>query len=415
MKNSHVGQSYEGQNELISRISSLSQDIFPEMVEHRRQFHRNPELSFFEYETTSYIKEKLTGLGYEIHSPMPTGCIAVLDGEISSARVIALRADIDALPILEEGDAKSDFMSGNPGVAHCCGHDLHTANLLGTAAILAANRDRLAGRVVLVFQPGEEKLPGGAKLIVESGILDKLGVQEIYGLHSDPNFDPDTIGIRSGRLMAKPDEFSVTIKGKGGHAASPHKCIDPVVILSHIVIQLQTIISRNINPAESAVITVGKIDAGTAHNIIPAEGKLFGTVRTFTDETSGLIRKRISEIAINTAKAFGAVAEFAYENGYPAVINDSDQTDKVVRIARSLIGPDRVKLMTEPYMAGEDFAYYLKKFKGAFLFLGTGSKSADSRYTWHHPKYNVDEKSMITGSALLALVVLSEDNHGTVK
>ncbi|MFU8860663.1 MAG: M20 metallopeptidase family protein [Cyclonatronaceae bacterium] len=383
------------------------------MVKYRRLLHRKPELSFFEYETTRFITEKLTGLGYEIHTPLATGCIAVMEGEISSTRVIALRADIDALPILEEGDAKTDFISGNPGVAHCCGHDLHTANLLGAATILAANRDFIAGRVVLIFQPGEEKLPGGAKLIVESGILDKLGVQEIYGLHSDPNFDPETIGIRPGRLMAKPDEFSVTIKGKGGHAASPHKCVDPVVILSHIVMQLQTIISRNLNPAESAVITVGKIEAGTAHNIIPSEGKLFGTVRTFTKETSDVIRKRIGEIARHTAKSYGADAGFDYENGYPAVFNDAALTNKVIRTARLLKGSGCVKMMPEPYMAGEDFAYYLQKFSGAFFFLGTGSQSADSRYSWHHPRYNVDEKSMITGSALLSLLVLSKESNGT--
>jgi amidohydrolase len=212
--------------------------------------------------------------------------------------------------------------------------------------------------------------------------------------------------------MAKPDEFSVTITGKGGHAASPHNCIDPVIILSQIVLQLQTIVSRNINPTESAVVTVGKIEAGTAHNIIPAEGSLYGTVRTFRDETAEIIRSRIEAIATHTAQSYGAVAEIVYETGYPAVINYPEQTEKVVGIAASLFGPDAVRLMPEPYMAGEDFSYYLQKFKGAFFFLGSGSSKSDSNYAWHHPRYNVDENCLTTGSALLASLVMLKGENG---
>ncbi|TVQ11355.1 MAG: amidohydrolase [Balneolaceae bacterium] len=401
-----------GDTTLFRHIAELSGKIYPDMVKDRRHLHRYPELSFAEYETTRYIKEKLTGLGYAIHSPTPTGCVAVMEGGIASSKVTALRADIDALPILEDGDAKKDFISLKPGISHCCGHDLHTANLLGTAAILSANKERIPGRVVLVFQPGEEKLPGGASLICESGILEDLGVQQIYGLHTDPNGEPGKIGIRHGRLMAKPDEFSVKIKGMGGHAASPHTCIDPVVIISQIVIQLQTIVSRNVNPADSAVVTVGKIEAGTAHNIIPAEGSLFGTVRTFRTETADLIRRRLAEIATCTAQSYGAVAEFHYESGYPAVMNYPEQTDNVIGIAASLFGPESVVVMDEPYMAGEDFSYYLQKFKGAFFFLGSGSQAADSQFAWHHPKYNVDEKCLLTGSALMASLVLVEGDYG---
>jgi amidohydrolase len=405
-------KSETGDNTIIRKITEQSGIFYPDMVKDRRHLHRNPELSFTEYETTRFIKEKLTRMGYEIHSPTPTGCVALMKGGIVSPKVTALRADIDALPILEDGEAKKEFLSLRPGIAHCCGHDLHTANLLGAAAILAENKKRIPGTLVLVFQPGEEKLPGGARLICESGILDDLGVQEIYGLHTDPNLEPGKIGIRHGRLMAKPDEFSVKITGKGGHAASPHNCIDPVVILSQIVVQLQTIVSRNINPADSAVITIGKIEAGTAHNIIPAEGSLYGTVRTFKDETAEIIRARIEAIATHTALSYGAVAEFVYESGYPAVINYPEQTDKVIGIATSLLGPDAVRIMPEPYMAGEDFSYYLQKFKGAFFFLGSGSSKADSQHAWHHPKYNVDEKCMATGSSLLASLVMLEGENG---
>lgn len=405
-------KSETGDISIIGKITEQSGMFYPDMVKDRRHLHRNPELSFAEYETTRFIKEKLTRMGYEIHSPTPTGCIALMKGGIVSPEVTALRADIDALPILEDGEAKKEFISSKPGISHCCGHDLHTANLLGTAAILSRNKERIPGTVVLIFQPGEERLPGGARLICESGILEDLGVQEIYGLHTDPNLEPGKIGIRHGRLMAKPDEFAVKIRGKGGHAASPHICIDPVVILSQIVLQLQTIVSRNINPADAAVVTVGKIEAGTAHNIIPADGSLYGTVRTFRDETAGEIRSRIETIATHTALSYGAVAEFVYESGYPAVINYTDQTDKVIGVAASLFGPDAVRLMPEPYMAGEDFSYYLQKFKGAFFFLGSGSTKADSHHAWHHPRYNVDETCLLTGSALLASLVMLEGENG---
>jgi amidohydrolase len=405
-------KSKTGDITIIRKIIEQSGIFYPEMVKNRRHLHRNPELSFTEYETTRFIKEKLARLGYEIHSPTPTGCVAFMKGGIESSKVTALRADIDALPIREEGEVKKEFISVKPGISHCCGHDLHTANLLGTAAILAGNKELIPGTVVLIFQPGEEKLPGGASLICESGILDELGVQEIYGLHTDPNLDPGKIGIRHGRLMAKPDEFSVKVTGKGGHAASPHNCIDPVVILSQIVVQLQTIVSRNINPADQAVITIGKIEAGTAHNIIPAEGSLYGTVRTFMDETAEVIRRRIETIVTHTALSYGAVAEFVYESGYPAVINYPEQSGKVIGIATSLFGPDAVRLMPEPYMAGEDFSYYLQKIKGAFFFLGSGSTRADSHHAWHHPRYNVDEKCLITGSALFASLVILEGGNG---
>jgi amidohydrolase len=391
-------------------MTQISDPIYQKMVAIRRYLHRNPELSFSEYKTTRYITGRLTELGYELHHPLETGCVAVLNADSTYERVIALRADIDALPMTEEGDAKKDFFSVNPGVAHCCGHDAHTANLLGTAEILSGIKDRIPGKVVLIFQPGEEKLPGGAKMMCDTGILEKLGVQEIYGLHTDPKLKPGEIGIRKNRLMASPDEFTITIQGIGGHAASPHNCVDPILVASQIVVQLQSVVSRNVNPATPAVVTVGKIEAGTAHNVIPSEARMFGTVRTFDEGTAKMIRKRIQDLAVYTAKSHGATADVTYQKGYPALINHPENAENVIGKARRLFGETSVILMDEPYMAGEDFSFYLERFKGAFFFLGSGSRSADSRYSWHHPKYNIDETCMKTGAQLFVSLVMANNN-----
>jgi amidohydrolase len=387
----------------------LSDKTYQRMVEIRRYLHRNPELSFAEHETTRFVIRWLKELGYEIHRPLETGCVAVLEGAGNADKTIALRADIDALPIQEEGVAKKEFMSVKSGIAHCCGHDIHTANLLGTAEILSQQKDRIPGRVVLIFQAGEEKLPGGASLICKDGILDRLGVQQIFGMHTDPVYSPGQIAIRPGWLMANPDEFTITVKGVGGHAASPHLCVDPILVASQIVVQLQSILGRNIKPTMPAVVTVGKIESGTAHNVIPSQAVLYGTVRTFSNDASVLIRNRIHDIAVFTAKANGAEALVDYLKGYPALINHTRSTEKVIRTASRLLGENSIHIMDEPYMAGEDFSYYLENYEGAFFFLGSGSESGDSRYSWHHPKYNVDEACMKTGALMMASLVFNDD------
>jgi amidohydrolase len=390
------------------QIKKLAEKFYDRMVADRRHLHRYPELSFCEYETTRFVTDRLKSLGYQIHQPLETGVVAVIENGPVNGRVVALRADIDALPILEEGEAKLPFISQRPGIAHCCGHDIHTANLLGTAAILAELRNQIRGRVVLVFQPAEEKLPGGALGICNTGILDSLAVSEVYGLHTDPNLGPGQIGIRSGWVMAQPDEFSISVKGVGGHAASPHLCVDPILILAQIIVQIQAVVSRNINPSDPAVVTVAQIEGGTAHNIIPAIAGAKGTVRTFRADTANMIHKRLELIVKNTAAAHGAEAEFSFTSGYPAVVNSETETERVAQTARNLFGLESVHRMDEPYMAGEDFSHYLDRYKGAFFFLGSGSKAADAIYAWHHPRYNADEQCLITGSAILASIVLSE-------
>ncbi len=395
---------------LNEKIKELSEKYFPEMVETRRHLHKNPELSYHEYKTTEFIVEKLKALGYEVKRPLETGCVAILNGKPSKDRVIALRADIDALPILESGDHKKEFISQNEGVAHCCGHDVHTSNLLGTAHILADLKDEIEGKVILIFQAGEEKLPGGGRLLCETGVLQELGVKEIYGLHTDPRFNPGQVVVRAGSFMARPDEFEIKIKGVGGHAASPHLTVDPIVTAAQVVTMFQTIVSRNIDPTEPVVVTIGKIAGGTTYNVIPEEVHIMGTLRTFSRETAMKARDRMEEIVKGVTEAAGGTYEFTFNEGYPAVVNTSWAVDNIRLNAIRTLGTEAVVEMEKPIMAGEDFAFYLEHFPGSFFFLGSGGEETGSVYSWHHPKYNADEKCMLTGSSLMASLVLNTDN-----
>lgn len=394
----------------ISDITDKAKAYHQKIVEMRRHLHRNPELSYQEYDTTEFIIEKLMELGISVDRPLNTGCVGVIKGGKASGKVVALRADIDALPISEEGDHKKDFMSQNNGVAHCCGHDAHTANLLGAAHILVDLQDEIEGTVLLVFQPGEEKLPGGGRLLCETGYLQDKGVDVIYGLHSYPELEPGQIAVREGPLMARPDEFKIEVIGQGGHAAAPHEAVDPIVMASQIINQLQTIVSRNVNPTEPAVVTVGKINGGSAHNIIPEKVEMLGTVRTFGQETADMIKDKIEAIVKGVTKASGGDYNFDFDYGYPAVINTDWSTQNLVDAAEKLIGKENITVLDDPIMAGEDFAFYQQEFPGTFFFLGSGGEQADATYGWHHPKYNIDEDCFLTGTALMASLVF-EDIH----
>jgi amidohydrolase len=389
----------------VTKFKEKAKAYHGKMVDIRRHLHRYPELSYQEHETTEFIIKQLDALDIAVDRPLETGCVGIIKGDKPSKKVVALRADIDALPIAEEGDHKNGFLSENEGVAHCCGHDAHTANLLGAAHILAELREEIEGTVLLVFQPGEEKLPGGGRLLCETGYLQEKGVDVIYGLHSYPELEAGEIAVKEGPLMARPDEFKIEVIGKGGHAASPHQAVDPIVMASQIVNQLQTIVSRNVNPVEPAVVTVGKIRGGSAHNIIPEKVELLGTVRTFAQETADKIKHRIEAIVKSVTEPSGGSYTFDFDYGYPAVTNAEWATNNLVHVARNILGEKQVHLLDDPIMAGEDFAFYQQEFPGAFFFLGSGSEKSDSRYSWHHPKYNIDEDCFLTGAALMASVV----------
>jgi len=393
--------------ELKSKILELSEKYLPYMIETRRYLHQHPEVSYKEFETTKFIKKELEGLGIPSESPLETGCVGIFKGGIKSDRVIALRADIDALAMDEEGEAKSAFFSKNPGAAHCCGHDAHTSNLLGVANILSEMKDEIEGTVLLIFQPGEEKLPGGARLLCETGFLQKQKIDAIYGLHTSPTDVPGTISTKTGPLMGSPDEFEIEIFGKGGHAARPHEAIDPIVLASQFILAVQTIVSRSVDPTDSAVVTVGKIQAGTAHNIIPESVQLLGTVRTLSKDTANLIAKKLEDLLRGITEAAGGSYTFTFNRGYPVVTNTRQETEKVLNTMRALFGEESAIEQEKPIMAGEDFSFYQELFPGAFLFVGSGAPETDSQYVWHHPKYNVDERFFEYAAPLMAAMVLN--------
>ena len=376
---------------MYSLIKELSKKYYQDAIATRWYLHRHPELSFQEFETTNFIKAELEKLAIPFYSPMETGCIGVIEGGIRSEKVIALRADIDALPIHEEGEAKKDFQSKLPGVAHCCGHDAHTSNLLITARILTELKDKIEGKVLLVFQAGEEKLPGGGKLLRDTGFLQDQNVQAIYGLHTAPMYSPGVIATKAGPLMASADEFEVEIIGKGGHAARAHEAIDPIVMASQFISAVQTIASRSVDPTEPVVVTIGRIEGGSAHNIIPEKVKIWGTARALSEKTAGLVEERLDVIAKGITSASGGNYTLNYHKGYPPVVNTEKEAQNILNCMKELFGDEKAIELEKPIMAAEDFAFYQQEFPGAFYFVGSGSERSDSQYPWHHPKYNVDD------------------------
>ncbi|MFY0683788.1 MAG: amidohydrolase [Balneola sp.] len=393
---------------LHQKIKELTQELHQEMIDTRRYLHQHPEVSYKEFETTKFIKSKLDKLNIPYESPLETGCVGIIEGDKKSDRVIALRADIDALAMDEEGDSKKEFFSLNEGAAHCCGHDAHTSNLLGVAKILTELKSEISGTVLLIFQPGEEKLPGGGKLLCDTGFLQSKNVTAIYGLHTSPTHTPGTIATRVGELMASPDEIDIEIMGKGGHAARAHEAIDPIVMSAQFINAAQTIVSRSVDPTESAVVTIGKIEAGTAHNIIPEKVKLFGTVRTFSKDTKNLIEQRLHSLLKGITDAHNGSYTLNYRRGYPAVINTEKEALSVLSTTKELFGENAAIDLERPSMAGEDFAFYQEHFPGAFFFVGSGSEESDSTYVWHHPKYNVDDRFFLTAAPLMAALVFED-------
>ncbi len=383
----------------------LNDGLFDRMVSHRRHFHQNPEVSFKEFKTTAYLVDYLEKLGYAVERPLETGCVAVMGDD--SHPTIALRADIDALPMDEEGSHKEAFMSQVPGAAHCCGHDVHMANLLGVAEVLASEAKEHRKRFVLIFQPAEEKLPGGGNLLVQTGILERLGVQTIYGLHTYPGLPAGHVAVKSGPLMASTNEIEICIFGRGGHAAAPHETIDPIVIAAEVIGQLQTIVSRMVRPTEPAVVSITSIHSGSAYNVIPEQVDIKGTVRGFSLDTLKAIETRMRSIVEGVALAMGGRGELVFNYGYPAVVNHADTTSHLVHVASSILGESNVHRLEDPIMAGEDFAFYQQRIPGTFFFLGSGGESTGSVWPWHHPKYNADEACMKTGVNLMVELALS--------
>lgn len=364
-----------------------------EFISWRRQIHSNPELGFKEFETTRFIKEKLESWGIETRSNgNATGVIGTLEGRKPGTKTIALRADIDCLPMTEKSGL--EFASKNPGLCHACGHDLHVATLLGSAYMLSQYKNDLCGAVRFIFQPAEETL-GGSLSMIENGALD--GVDCILGAHTWPDVDGGSIGVRKGAIMGASDSFRITVKGKGGHAAHPHRGIDPVVIGAYIVTELQTIVSRRVAPLDSAVITVGHLEAGKVFNVIPEECLLEGSVRSQDQNVRKHLAEWIEDIAVHTAAGMGATAEVDYRFGVPPTVNKDKLVDAISGVVTALLGPDKLVELAQPSMGSEDFAYYLDHVPGAFFRLGTGDDRPGTRSSLHNPEILFSEKAIPAG------------------
>ncbi|GGE31747.1 putative amidohydrolase YhaA [Pullulanibacillus camelliae] len=384
---------------------------YNELVDIRRYLHQHPELSFKEVETPKYIAEYHQKLGHEVRTGVGgRGVVAKLYGA-KPGPTIALRADFDALPIQEQNDVP--YKSKNDGVMHACGHDGHTAELLVLAKVLNSLKSELMGTIVFIHQHAEELQPGGAVAMIEDGCLEEVDV--IFGTHLWAPLPYGTIGYRSGPFMAAADRFSITVQGQGGHGAIPHFTKDSVVIASQLVLNLQQIVSRRVNPLDSAVLSIGNFVAQNAFNVIADTVQLDGTVRTFNDDVRASIENEMGRIIKGTCLAADVDVDFKFFRGYPAVVNHEEETRFLSDVAKAVTGVDAV-LEVPPEMGGEDFAYYLQHVKGTFFFTGAGNGDVTTSYPHHHPKFNIEEKAMLLAAKTLGKAVLTyAERHAEVK
>jgi amidohydrolase len=387
------------------QIQNLAGNIFEQVVGYRRHLHTHPELSFKEFNTSRFIKDKLTEFGIPFTSMANTGVVGLITGDLPSDRVIALRGDIDALPILEAND--KPYTSVNTGVMHACGHDVHTSSLLGAAFILNSLKAEFGGTIKLIFQPGEEVLPGGASIMIAEGVLENPKPQHIVGQHVMPLIDAGKVGFRSGIYMASTDELYVTVTGKGGHGAQPHQNIDPVLISAHILVALQQIVSRNADPRLPSVLSFGKVIANGATNIIPNEVKLEGTFRTLNEEWRAQAKVLMKKMAEGIAESMGGSCEFRIMKGYPYLINEEKLTAATRASAEEYLGKENV-VDLDIWMAAEDFAYYSQVTDACFYRLGTGNAEKGTTYSVHHPNFDVDEDALKISTGLMAYIALKQ-------
>ena len=373
--------------------------IKKEIIDNRRYFHKYPELSFEEYNTSKTIEKKLLDMNIDVKSGIAkTGLIGSIKGK-KNGKTIALRADMDALPIQETSNIS--YKSVNKGVMHACGHDGHIAMLLGAAKVINDQKNKMNGTVKLIFQPAEEGL-AGAKHMIDEGALD--GVDEIYGIHLWNYQKVGEIGVKDGPIMAAADIFEIQITGKGGHGATPHGTVDAIVVASQLINSLQTIVSRNTNPIESTVITIGMINGGYNFNVIADRILLKGTTRSYTSKNRNLIKSRMKEMIAGTEKMFGAKIKLNYKNGYPPTINDKKCSENVLNAVSKVIN----KKSFEPYlsMGGEDFSYYLEKIPGCFFFIGSLAKDKKPLSIPHHcSHFDIDEDSLLIGASSFVRII----------
>ena len=392
--------------DLLEKIKSLSEQYSEQVVAFRRHLHANPELSYQEFNTVKYVAEQLSGFGLSPLKDMATtGLMAEIKGKNPEKKTIALRADMDALPIVEANDVP--YKSKNPGVMHACGHDVHTSSLLGTAKILHQLKDEFEGTVRLIFQPGEEKNPGGASYMIRDGVLENPRPSGIIGQHVFPLLPAGKIGIKEGMYMASADEIYLKVIGKGGHGAAPDLAIDPIVIASHIIIALQQIISRNANPRQPTVLTFGNITGFGATNIIPNEVNIAGTFRAMNEEwrEAGLVK--IKKMAESLAEGMGGKCEVDISRGYPYLENNPELTRRIRRAAEAYVGKENV-IDIDITLGAEDFAYYSQVVPASFYRLGTRNDAKGISSYVHTPTFDIDEDALKIGPGLMAWMAVKE-------
>jgi len=384
---------------MIDKIKKLAKKYSAEFIVIRHHLHANPELSYQEFETSKFIQNKLSefGISYEIKAT--TGVVGLIKGKNPDSRVFAIRADIDALPILEENDVP--YRSTKKGIMHACGHDVHTTCLLGAAKILNELKNEWQGTVKLIFQPGEEKNPGGASYMIKEGVLENPKPSGIVAMHVHTGMPVGKTSFRSGKVMASADELYFTIKGKGGHAASPHLCIDPILIASHLIIGLQQVISRNSNPFDPSVLSITSFQGGATTNVIPNEVKLMGTFRAMDEKWRAEAHHLIEKISKELVHSMGGEIDVHIDKGYPAVINNEELNESAKNAAIKFLGDENVE-ETELRMGAEDFGYYAQQIPACFYRVGVRNKEKGITSGVHTPTFNIDENAIEVGMGLMA-------------
>lgn len=393
-------------SELKSLIQRKAESIFPELVKIRRHIHAHPELSFEEEKTMEYVSHQLD----EMSIPHQTnvggyGIVAIIEGKEPSSKVIALRGDMDALPIQEQNQV--EYASQNDGVMHACGHDVHTTNLLGAVRILNELRSEFKGTIKLVFQPAEERIPGGASLMIQDGVLENPTVESMVGQHVYPEMPVGKVGFKPGMYMASSDEIYITLRGKGGHGALAHRTTDIVLVAAHLIVALQQVVSRKADPNTPTVLTIGKIIGNGATNVIPNEVKMEGTLRTFDELWRVQAKQYIKEIAEGVAQSMGAEVEVRIKHGYPFLKNDENLTMRAIQWAQEYLGEEHVEILSQR-MTAEDFAYYTQQVPSCFYRLGTANRELGIQSPLHTSTFDIDEEAMKIGAGLMAWLAIKQ-------
>lgn len=384
---------------LQQKIKDLAKQYASEFIEVRHHLHAHPELSYQEFETSKFVQAKLTEFNIPFEVKATTGVIGLIKGRNPDSRIVALRADMDALPINEQNDIP--YKSLNKGVMHACGHDVHTTCLLGAAKILNETQNDWQGTVKLIFQPGEEKNPGGASLLIKEGVLQNPKPEAIFALHVNPQLEVGKLSFRSGKVMASADEIYITIKSKGGHAAAPQLTVDTILVASHLIVALQQVVSRNNNPLLPSVLSITSVQGGYTTNVIPSEVKLMGTFRAMDEGWRFKAHDIIRKLSTGLVHSMGAEIDLHIDVGYPTVYNNEQLNEAAKRIAEQYMGAPNVE-ETEIRMGAEDFGYYSQQIPGCFFRLGTGNKTKEITAGVHTPHFNIDEDAIEIGMEIMA-------------